>query len=212
MSIRIALIDDHSMVRQALASILDAEADIEVVAQGGSRQEARGILSDFEIDVVVLDYHMPDGGALEVLSDLADMDRDPNVLVLTVHDSVHYALRTLDAGAHGFMIKSSAVEELVEAIHAVQRGQIYVTPKYRQEVETARERPRNEREGLSSLSDREFEILRELAAGKSLKETAYDLDIGVSTVSTYRSRILKKLGFESSSELIRFAVENGIVS
>ena len=208
--IRVALVDDHSMVREALAMVLNAETDIEVVAQGGSCEETEAILDANEIDVLVLDYNLPDGSALDVLARLEEQGRELRVLVLTIHDSVHYALRTLKAGACGFLIKSSAVEELVSAIRCVWDGDTYVTPKYRGRVLSQTRKPRSHRTGLGSLSDREFLILRELAAGKSLKETAFTHNIGISTVSTYRSRIMKKLRLDTTSELIRFALENGI--
>lgn len=211
--IRVALADDHSMVRQALAATIECEPDLQVIAQAGSCQETLALLREQPPDVLVLDYHMPDGGALDVLEEHARLQHpDVQVLVLTVNDSVHYALRTIEAGASGFLIKSSAVEELVEGIRTVRRGELYVTPKYRREVLDHLRSPRRDRVGLAALSPREFEILRELAAGKSLKETAFTHKIGVSTVSTYRSRILKKLGLDSTSELIRFALENDILS
>jgi len=207
--IRVALVDDHSMVRQALAAVLEAEDDVTVVAQGGGVQEAPEILDDHELDLLILDYNMPDGGAMEVLGRLRTTESPVQVLVLTVNDSVHYALRTLGAGADGFMIKSSAVEELVEAIRTIRRGERYVTPEHRAQV--LAESGDLRRGGMGTLSAREFEMLRELAEGKSLKETAFKHDISLSTVSTYRSRIMKKLGLRSTSELIRYALENDVL-
>lgn len=208
-AIRVALVDDHSMVRQALAAVLDAELDVEVVAQGGTCREAIELLDDNAADLLVLDYNLPDGGAIDVLEHLRAAPDPIPVLVLTVNESVHYALRTLAAGASGFMIKSSAVEELVEAIRTIRRGETYVAPQHRTKVLASSTAGRGA--GIGSLSTREFEILRELAAGRSLKETAFKHDISLSTVSTYRSRIMKKLGLRSSSELIRFALENGVL-
>ena len=210
--IRVALADDHSMVRQALASMLEAEPDLVVAGQGGDAQEALELLEREHPDVLVLDYNMPNGGAMAVLSKVREAGSPVRVLVLTVNDSVHYAQRALEAGAAGYLIKSSAVEELVEAIRIVQGGGTYVTPKYREAVTAEAADAPAQKTGLASLSEREFEILRDLAAGKSLKESAFDHEIGISTVSTYRSRIMRKLGFRSTSDLIRFALENDVLA
>ena len=121
------------------------------------------------------------------------------------------AVGSLEAGAAGFLVKASAVEELLEAIERVRSGDIYVTPSISQRVLDHLRRPRTEREGVSALSNREFEVLRTLATGMGIKEAARTLKISVSTASTYRARLMKKLGLESTAELIRFALENRLI-
>lgn len=209
--VRVALVDDHAMIREALSSVLADAGAIEVVAEGSDTREALAIVRDLVPEVLVLDYNLPGGGALPVLEEVRRRESPVKVLILTVHDSWHYAVRVLEAGAQGFVVKSGAVEELLEAIERVHAGEIWVTPRLSQRVLDQLRRPRNDRVGVSALSTREFELLRVLAAGMGIKEAALELKISVSTASTYRARVMKKLNLESTSDLIRFALENGLV-
>lgn len=209
--IQVALVDDHAMVTQALTAVLQDEGDFRVVARGASVKEALAILEGQGVDVLVLDYNLPDGGALRVLEEARAAGLETPVLVLTMHENPQYAVRALESGAQGFLVKSSAVEELVAAIRAVCRGELYLTPSISGSVVDRLRRARGERSGLDGLSPREFELLRLLAAGDGLKQAAYKLKIGVSTASTYRARMLEKLGLSSTTELIRYALEHGLV-
>jgi len=210
--IRVGLVDDHAMVREALASVLEDDRGIEVVAQGESTHDAVQIIREHEPDVLLLDYNLPGGGALPALEGLARNATRTRVLILTVHASIHYAVRVLEAGAQGFMVKSSAVEELLDAIRAVHAGDIYITPTFSQRVIDELRQPKTDRVGVASLSMREFELLRFLGSGMGLKQAAQHLCISVSTASTYRARVMKKLNLSSTAELIRFALENDLVS
>lgn len=210
--IRVVLIDDHAMVRQALSSVLQDDTTVEIVAQGGDSQAAVELVRSTNPDVLVLDYNIPGGGALHVLQTLERLELKVAVLVLTVHESSHYAVRVLEAGAQGFLVKSSAVEELLGAIRAVHSGEIYITPKLSRVVLDQLRKPRRDRVGVAALSTRELEILRILASGKGIKEAAGKLKVSVSTASTYRARLMKKLNLESTSDLIRFALENNLVT
>jgi len=209
--VRVALIDDHAMVRQALGAVLAEIEGIEVVGMGEDVAEAVEFVRGGSCDVLVLDYNLPGGGALSVIEEVARRKLPARVLILTVHESTHYAVRVLEAGAAGFMVKSGAVEELRDAIRAVHAGEVYVSPKLSGAVLDHLRRPRRERTGVAALSDREFELLRLLARGVGLKEAAEALSVSVSAASTYRARILKKLELASTGELIRFALENGLV-
>ena len=210
-STTVALVDDHAMIREALSSVLAEAGSIRVVAQGSDTQSALAIVRDVRPEVLVLDYNLPGGGAIPVLDEVRRGAHPVRVLILTVHESWHYAVRVLEAGAQGFVVKSSAVEELIEAIERVKEGEIYVTPRISHRVLDQLRRPRPERAGVSSLSAREFEVLRVLASGMGIKEAARYLDLSVSSTSTYRARLMKKLNLESTPELIRFALENGLV-
>jgi DNA-binding NarL/FixJ family response regulator len=161
-------------------------------------------------DCVVLDYSMPKLDAPHAIERLTARHPQLKILVLTVHENVHYAVRALEAGAHGYMIKSAAVDELVEAIQAVSRGDVYISPKVSPEVWMQLRRPKRERMGLEALSQREFDVLRILGGGVSLQECAEQMKVSTSTVSTYRARILEKLNLTSTAELIRFAIENKV--
>ncbi len=208
--IRVAIVDDHAMVRQALAAVLGDEKSLDVMALGEDTNEAIRILREDPPDVLVLDYNMPGGGALPVLEEIRRTKSTVATLVLTVHESAHYATRVIAAGALGFLVKASAVEELLDAINAVHRGEVYITPTLSREVIDQLRSPKTGREGVGGLSTREFELLRILGAGIGLKEAAGELKVSVSTASTYRARIMKKLSLSSTSELIRYAIDHGL--
>jgi DNA-binding NarL/FixJ family response regulator len=208
-SIRVVLADDHEMVRSALARILEESGKISVVAQASNAAQTLEVSQASRPDVVVLDYSMPGQGAPAVIERLLRQSSDVKILVLTMHENIHYAIRVLEAGAHGYIIKSAAVDELVEGIEAVYRGRIYISPRVSQEVLLHLRRPKRDRVGLASLSQREFDLLRLLGAGNSLQECAQQMKISTSTASTYRARVLEKLRLNSTAELIRFALEQG---
>jgi len=209
--IRVLLADDHAMVREALAQILEECESIQVVAQAGDGAETLQMAAETRPDVFVLDYSMPRLDAHSLIRTLCRQFRGAKILVLTVHESIHYAVRVLEGGAHGYVVKSGALAELVEAIRAVHAGEIYISPKVSQKVIHHLRRPKKRRGGLEELSQREFDVLRVLGAGMSLKEGADYLGITTSTASTYRARLMEKLCLRSTAELIRFALENDIV-
>jgi DNA-binding NarL/FixJ family response regulator len=209
--IRVVLADDHAMVREALAQILAESGCIRVAGQASDGLEALDVAERARPDVMVLDYSMPrlDGpAAIDAL-----LRRWPHlkVLVLTVHENIHYAVKVLESGAHGYVVKSAAVAELVDAIKAVSEGEVYISPKVSQRVIQQLRRPKKDRSGLEALSQREFELLRVLGAGMSLKESARHLGISTSSASTYRTRLMEKLNLHTTAELIRFALENDLV-
>ena len=209
--IRVVLADDHTMVRAALARVLEDSGKICVVAQAEDGPGAIAAVRTTRPHVLVIDYSMSGSDAPEVIESLLPVVPDLKVLVLTVHENVHYAVRVLENGAHGYLVKSAAVEELVAAIEAVRLGRIYLSASVSQEVLRHMCRPRRERVGLESLSPREFDFLRIVASGKSLQDCAEDMKVSVSTASTYRSRVMEKLSLRSTAELIRFALEHDIV-
>ncbi len=168
--IRVVLADDHSMVREALARILEDSGSIRVVGQASDGLEVLRNVETTRPDCLVLDYSMPNLDAPAVIDALQRRSQGVKILVLTVHENIHYAIRVLESGAHGYLIKSAAVDELVEAIKAVHRGQIYVSPRVSQEVLRHLRRPKRERVGLDALSQREFDVLRILASGLTLQE------------------------------------------
>lgn len=208
--IRVALVDDHQMVRDALAQILADSDDVEVVGVAADSTGARELVSSQRPDVVVLDYALADGPSLPLIEEWGREPDAPGVVVLTVHDSPHYAVRALEAGALGFVVKASAFRELLDGVRACRRGEVFVSPSLSSQVMAHLRAPRRERVGLGALSTREFELLRLLATGVGLQEAARVQNISPSTASTYRSRMLEKLGLRTTGELIRFAIEHGI--
>jgi len=208
--VRIVLVDDHKMVRHALAQLLDDQPGIEVVGQAGDGFEAARAVAEHRPDVLVLDYTIP-GGSMPLIEALSKESESPRIVVLTVHESIHYAVRVLEAGALAYVVKSEATEELVAALHAVHRDEVYISPKVSGRVLAQLRKPRKERLGLASLSPREFELLCLMGAGLSVVDAAKRLHIGTSTASTYRTRLMEKLALSSTAELIRFAIEQDLV-
>ena len=209
--IRVVLADDHSMVREALARILDDSGAVTVVGQVSDGLEVIRTVETTHPECVVLDYSMPNLDTSAVIESLIRRKTNVKILVLTVHENIHYAIRVLESGAHGYVIKSAAVDELVEAIRVVHGGGIYISPKVSDEVLQHLRRPKRERLGLQSLSQREFDLLRILGAGKTLQQCAQQMKVSTSTASTYRARVMKKLNLKSTAELIRFALEHNVV-
>jgi DNA-binding NarL/FixJ family response regulator len=210
-TIRVVLADDHAMVREALAQLLDESGNIKVVGQASDGHQALELAVSLRPDVIVLDYTMPHLDAPSAIETLLHRLPDLKILILTVHENIHYAVKVLESGAHGYVVKSAAVGELVEAIQAASEGEVYISPKVSQRVIQHLRRPRKERVGLEALSQREFELLRVLGAGMSLKECAKHLNISASSASTYRARLMEKLKLRTTAEVIRFALENDIV-
>jgi DNA-binding NarL/FixJ family response regulator len=210
-AIRVVLADDHAMVREALAQILEESGCIRVVGQASDGVQTLEVVARAAPAVLVLDYSMPKSNALSAIETLLRLHPHLKVLVLTVHENIHYAVKVLESGAHGYVIKSAAVQELVEAIQSVAEGELYISPKVSQKVIQHLRQPKRDRVGLEALSQREFDLLRVLGAGMSLKECARQLNISTSSASTYRTRLMEKLQLHTTAELIRFALENDIV-
>jgi DNA-binding NarL/FixJ family response regulator len=209
--ISVILADDHTMVRESLARVLDDSGVISVVGQIGDGLELLQFVKQVTPECLVMDYSMPNHDPTEVIRKLLSEFKTLKILVLTVHENIHYAVRTLEAGAHGYLIKSAAVDELVDAIQTIKDGNVYISKKISTEVWAQLTRPRGKRDGLDALSQREFDVLRIIGGGASLQECAQQLNISVSTVSTYRGRVLEKLNLVSTSDLVRFAIENKCV-
>lgn len=210
--IRLVLADDHVMVRESLARVLEAEATIRVVGQAGDGTELKKIVAREKPDILVMDYSMPDHQTVEAIKDFLQACPQMRIVVLTVHESVHYAVHVLDAGAHGYLIKAAAVDELILAIDTIRHGNVYVSRQIADKVWQQRNRGDAKKRGVSLLSARELDVLKFLAEGKSLQESATQLGVKVSTVSTYRRRIMDKLDLQTNSELVRFAIEQGLVN
>jgi DNA-binding NarL/FixJ family response regulator len=209
--IRVVLADDHAMVREALAQILNESGRIQVVGQAADGAEALAVAAETKPNVMVLDYTMPKLGATAVIETLLNRFPELKILILTVHENIHYAVKVLETGAHGYVVKSAAAAELVEAIEAVSGGEVFISTKVSKGVLQHLRRPKKDRQGLEALSQREFDLLRVLGAGLGLKECAKQLDISTSSASTYRTRLMEKLNLKNTAEIIRFALENDIV-
>lgn len=210
-STRVVLVDDHAMVRAGLSQILEECDGIEVVGQAGDGRQGLAVAARSAPDVIVLDYSMPDDDAPSVIGDFRRQNPRARIVILTVHEDVHYALRVLELGVHAYVIKSAAVGELIDAIETVRRGETYVSPPISQKLVQRLRSPKTDRTGLESLSTRELEVLRALGSGMGIKACAQHLEISTSTASTYRTRLMVKLELETTADIIRFALVNDIV-
>jgi DNA-binding NarL/FixJ family response regulator len=209
--IRILIVDDHGIVRRGLIQIVSGESDMAVVGEAENAHDMLTFLRNQPCDVVVTDISMPGGTALEALKELKRECPKLPVLVLSMHPEDQYGVRALKLGASGYMTKESAPEELVQAIRKVVAGGRYVSPSLAEqlvfEVATDTGRPPDE-----VLSERERQVLCLLASGKSVTQIADELALSVKTISTYRMRILEKMGMKNNAELMHYAIRNRLVS
>jgi DNA-binding NarL/FixJ family response regulator len=201
--------DDHALVRQGLLRILGESPDMLVVGEAEDGAKALNLVREFTPDVLVLDYTIPELDGVSVTEQVRRERPGVKILVLTMHANVHYALKMLQAGAHGYVVKAASAEELVEAIRSVHRGSWYVSPVLVPHLARHLSQPSVGK--LDSLSPREFQVLRLMGAGAGINECANALHISESAASTFRGRIMRKLQIRTTGELIRFALENGIV-
>jgi two-component system invasion response regulator UvrY len=209
--IRVLVADDHAVVRRGVLQILDEAPDLVAAGEASTGLQTLQAVRQTQPDVLLLDIAMPDLGGLEVLGQLQAYRPDLPVLILSMYPEKQYALRALRGGAAGYLTKDSAPDELVDAIRRVAGGGKYVTPSLAEQLaDQLTGAP--DKEPHESLSDREFQVLRALAAGKTVGQIADDLSLSVKTISTYRTRVLRKLNLETTAELIRYAIERGLVT
>lgn len=216
MKCRILIADDHEVVRRGLASLLQAHEGWEVVAEATDGREAVEKAKELKPDFVILDIGMPNLNGLAATRQLAQLDPTFKVIVLTVVDSDNVIREALDAGARGFVLKSDAVRDLVAAIEALQRGQMFFTTRVNEVVlagflEKGTVTARGAAPRFPTLTPREREVIQLLAEGKSSKEVATALNLSTKTAETHRSNIMRKLGFHSIRDLVLYAVKNDII-
>jgi DNA-binding NarL/FixJ family response regulator len=203
------IVDDHAVVRRGLRQILaDAFPDA-TFGEASSAEEAEDKINKEPWSLVILDISMPGRNGLDALKALKPNHPKLPVLVLSVHSEEQYALRTLKAGASGYMTKETAPDLLVEAVNKVLSGRLFVSDNLAERLALSLN-PHRPRSLVEQLSDRELEVLKLLASGKTITDIANQLGLSVKTVSTYRTRTLEKLGMRTNSELLRFAIEEGI--
>ena len=208
--IRALIADDHAVVRQGLRQILLETSDMVVTGEAANGPEALERARAGGYDVIVLDITMPGRSGFEVLKELRLEDPALPVLVLSMHSEEQFAVRLLKAGASGYLNKESAPEELVKAIRKVVSGGRYVSPRLAEklafEIDSGSDKLLHE-----TLSDREFQVMRMMASGQTVKEIAAELALSVKTISTYRARILDKMNLHTNAELIHYAIQNQLI-
>ena len=207
---KILVADDHPIVRQGLRQILEDMPDVSGVDEVGSGTEALEQVERETYDVMLLDVSMGDKSGLEVLRELKGKKGHVPVLVLSMYPEEQYGVRALRAGAAGYLMKTSASDELIKAIRRVAEGGKYITPTLAEKLVLELEKDTG-RAPHAALSDREYVVMRLIAVGKAPKVIAEQLSLSIKTVSTYRRRILEKMGMDSNAELVRYSVKNGLL-
>jgi two-component system response regulator NreC len=210
MSISVVLVDDHAVVRSGLRLLLDKEPDIDTVGEAGDAREAIFEVRAKQPDVVIVDVTMPGESGIEVLPKLLKESPETKALVLSMHDDPSYVRDAFAAGAGGYVLKEAVDTEVVAAVRQVAAGKRYVNPDLGARLVAADAKARAEAEA-DPLSDREREVLRLLALGHTNQEIAKMLYISVRTAETHRAHVMQKLRLSTRAELVRYALEHGIV-
>jgi len=207
---KVLIADDHPVVREGVRRILQEAVEIEVVGEVGRADEVVAAAARLKPDVVILDIGMPGPGFLEVLADLPAAAPGARTLILSAQPEEDFAVRALRGGASGYLTKGYAPAELVEAVRRVAQGRRFVTHALAEQLAlglvTEGQKPAHEK-----LSNREFEVFRLLAGGASLKEIGAELSVNPKTVSTFRARVLEKLGVRTNADLVRYAIEHHLI-
>ena len=210
--IKVLIADDHSVVRKGIKQILSEENDMKVTGEARNSQEVIEKIGKEKFDVLVLDITMPGKSGLEVLNDIKKLQPNTPILILSMHPEEQFAIRALRSGASGYLTKDSAPEELVTAVKKIHGGGKYVSDSLAEVLAfDLEERGKGRVVPHENLSDREFQVMCLIAAGKSVKEIAKELFLSVKTISTYRSRILEKMKMRSNSELTYYAIQNKLI-
>lgn len=208
---KILVVDDHAVVRQGVKQILNEQFQGAVIGEARNAEEMIDRIQKFTWDIVVLDVGMPGKSGLDALKDLKQVCPKLPVLVLSAYPEDQLARRMLKAGASGYLTKDSAPGELVQALKKILAGGKFVSASMA-ELLVANLNEQAERPLHELLSDREYQVMCLIAVGKSLKEIADDLCVGISTINTYRARILEKMQFKNNTELTHYALENRLVN
>ena len=208
--IRILVVDDHTLVRAGICRLLENEDDIKVVGQTSSGREAVQLCRTLGPEVVLLDYNLADIDGLEVTRQIVALETGIRILVLTMYASEEYATRVIRAGASGFVVKAASSDELLLAIRKVAQRGVFVSPSILEKMVGRMCQPDGEAPE-AVLSNREMQVLVRLSRGGTTREVSQELNLSLSTVETYRSRILEKLSLRNNSDLTRFAIRRGLI-
>jgi DNA-binding NarL/FixJ family response regulator len=207
--ISILLVDDHGVVRNGIRLMLGTAQDIEVAGEAATAQDALRFVDEHDVDVVLVDINLPDKSGLDLIKRLRTLKPKIAAVVLTAYPEETYALRAFKYGAAGYLNKNSSTDVIIAAVRKAAAGGKYLTPET---MERFAGMISGDKVGSHELlSDRELEVLKRLAEGESLVRIAEQLHLSPSTVTTYRARILEKMGLKSNAELTRYAIEHGLL-
>lgn len=210
MTTRILLVDDHAVVRNGLRTVLSANKRLSVDGEAETARDGIRKALQESFDVVILDMSMPDMTGIDAMKLILNEKPKQAIVIFSMHSDREYCVRALRAGALGYVTKQGAPEEIVKAVETVSVGRRYVSPTIAEHLVGAVLSSGDDRPAHESLSDREFEVLRLIGAGETASQIAQRLCLSVKTVSTYRARLLEKLGLENNSQLIRYVVDHGL--
>jgi two-component system invasion response regulator UvrY len=208
--IRIAIVDDHAMVRAGLRDFFSDQADFTVIAEGANGREAIDIVRKFEFDVLVMDIAMPDQSGIDALVSIKARAPDLPVLILSGFPEAHYATTLLRQGASGYLNKDCEPHDIINAIRTVVRGRKYITPAVAERLAEGL-RDGADKPLIEQLSERELQVFLRLAKGETVGHIALGMSLSVKTISTYRTRVLEKMKLASNSDLTYFALKEGLI-
>ena len=210
--IRVAIADDHALVREGMRRMLSGSRQIDVIGEAANGAEAVELVTEKEPDVLLLDITMPVKDGIEATEEIVELKKKTRILILSMHADEQYALRTLRAGANGFISKGARLEELLRAITEVHNGERYLPEQMAESLgEASIEDRMDEKSLVEMLSPREYQVMSYLAQGMTGREIADVLAISPKTVDTHRGHLLKKLRLRNNSDLTRFAIQSGLV-
>lgn len=215
MPIKVLLADDHTIVRKGLRSLLEAESDIEVVGEAENGSEAMEKAEALQPDLIVMDHTMPVLNGLEATRQIRQRNPEIQILILTMHTNQEYVFQFLQAGAAGYLVKESAPDELVAAIHAIRRGESFLSPAVSKTVideYVRRVQDVAPPDSYSQLTPREREILQLIAEGYTNREISEQLVISAKTAAVHRTNIMQKLDLHNMADLTKYAIRKGIIS
>lgn len=208
--IKILIADDHAIVREGLKQVLSESPEFSVAGEASNGYEVMEMIRKKSFDLIVLDIALPGRSGLDILKEIKSQKPKLPVLILSMYPEEQYAVRVLKAGASGYLTKESAPNELVNALKQITQGKKYISAslaeKLALDLGVDTEKPPHE-----NLSDREYEVMRMIASGKRIKEIADELSLSEKTISTYRTRILEKMGMKNNAELTHYAIKNKLV-
>jgi two-component system response regulator NreC len=214
MTIRVVVVDDHTLVRQGIVGLLASQPDIDVAGQAGNAREAMAVIASVSPDVVLMDIAMPGQSGLDATREIRDRFPTVQVVIVTIHDREDYLFQALRAGAAGYVLKGAEVQDLLEAVRTAQRGEVYLFPSVTKKLVAdylRRSQAGEDRTTYDGLSDREREILGLIAQGLTANAIAAALFLSPHTVQSHRDHIMAKLGLHSKAALIKYAIARGLI-
>lgn len=211
-NIRVALVDDHQLVRDGLKSILSSIGDVEVVGEASDGHAAIKLCASLGVDVVIMDIAMSGLNGLDATKRITEKHPQINVLILSMYDSEEYIARAMQHGARGYLLKNAQPQEFEDAIRKVASGAVYLSPEIGEQMRRHLINKRSQGDSLEMLSTRQREILQAIAEGKSTKDIAELLSISPKTVETHRGHLMQKLDIHDIAGLVRYAIKHGLVA